>query len=126
MKTDENLLRNQMREDTIAMLQKPQKGKIALLVIVAIFSLGILISQVAQHHQITRLSYALSEKTDVLQKEREKNRKLRLERSVLTMPERIEKLAKKMGMTSPRGDQVRIVPQNIRVSTNESNKKVLK
>lgn len=65
--------------------------------------------QVKRHHELVRLSYELSDVTDELRTADEENRRLRLERSLLTAPARIEPMAADIGMVHPRPDQLRSV-----------------
>ena len=48
-----------------------------------------------------------SEKQDELRAAEEQNRRLRLERALLTAPERIERLAVELGMVHPEPEQIR-------------------
>jgi cell division protein FtsL len=70
-------------------------------------SLGVYI--VSQRHQMIQTGYRLSEISADLRALREENRRLRLEKSVLTHPERIERLARAQGMQLPDGQQTRVI-----------------
>jgi cell division protein FtsL len=78
---------------------------VLILVAAALIALGTL--RVNRQHQLVRLGYELSEATAELRQKREENRRLRLELSVLTAPERIERLAEDMGLRPPAAGQVR-------------------
>ena len=56
-----------------------------------------------------RLGYTLSEETTELRKLEEENRRLRLERSMLRHPDRIERYAQHIGMTRPDPSQIRVI-----------------
>ena len=65
--------------------------------------------QVKRHHELLRLSYQLSDVTDELRDAEEENRRLRLERSVLTSPARIEAMAAELGLVHPDPTNTRII-----------------
>jgi len=67
------------------------------------------VGHVARRQQVIRLSYQLTDAVTELRRLEEEDRRLRLERSVLTNPARIERLALAMGMTPPGSGQVRVV-----------------
>lgn len=67
------------------------------------------VRHVADRRDIVRVGYELSAATVELRRLEEDNRRLRLERSVLTNPERIERLAAGLGMARPSPDQIRVV-----------------
>lgn len=60
-----------------------------------------------RRHQVVRLGYELSDALAKRRKLEEEERRLRLEASVLTNPERIERLARGMGMVKPSPEQYR-------------------
>jgi cell division protein FtsL len=76
------------------------------------------IAHVARRQQVIQLGYQLSRATEALEREQEENRRLRLEKSILTNPARIEQLAESLGMTQPGPDQIRVihVPPGARAS----------
>jgi len=78
-----------------------------------IFASGIVILlgvvKVHQRHNVVSVGYELSEAASELHKLREENRRLRLEKSVLTHPARIERLARARGMRLPEPEQLRIL-----------------
>ena len=74
----------------------------------AAFAMSLGIFMVAERQQNVRQGYALSQLADSVRKIGEENRKLRLERAVLTDPARIEKLARMRGMRPVTSDQLTI------------------
>jgi hypothetical protein len=70
---------------------------------------GLAIARVARRHQLVRLGFELSEKTERLRKLADQNRALELERSMLVDPQRIRGLAAAFGMVSVPPDAIRIV-----------------
>ncbi len=67
------------------------------------------IAHVARRQEVIQLGYDLSKATEALTEEQEENRRLRLEKSILTNPERIRRLAAQLGMTPPGPEQIRVV-----------------
>jgi cell division protein FtsL len=89
---------------------------IAYLLTVAVLMLGIGIIHVHRRHTAVRLGYDLTKASDELRSIREENRKLRLEKSTLTTPARIQHLAEILGMRQPTHSQVRVVPLHKKVT----------
>jgi cell division protein FtsL len=73
-----------------------------------VMSLGAL--KVSQRTQLVRVGYELSEATQTLRVLSEENRRLRLEKSMLSHPERIERFARERGLRSPAPGQLRVLP----------------
>jgi cell division protein FtsL len=82
----------------------------SLLILAALLT-GLGVRQVAHRRERVRLGYELSAASVELRRVSEENRRLRLEKSVLTDPDRIERLAANLGMTRPTTDQIRVVRQ---------------
>ncbi len=82
---------------------------IATLLIVAISILALGITHVMRRHDAVRLSYELPRETETLRALEEENRRLRLERSMLRHPDRIERHAQALGMARPEPHQIRVV-----------------
>ena len=74
------------------------------------------IAHVNRRQQIIRLGYELSKATEELSQQQEENRRLRLEKSTLTNPERIRTLAESLGMTQPGPEQIRIIRRSQKVA----------
>jgi cell division protein FtsL len=89
--------------------RRSHRARVAALVMCAVMLALLGVRHVAGRQEVVRLGYELTEATAELRDRMEENRRLRLEKSVLTSPERIERLARSMGMVSPGPDQVRIV-----------------
>ena len=84
------------------------------LAVFAVIGLAVLMTALALRHvghrrQVVELAYELGEATSALRKLDEEARRLRLEKSVLTSPARIERLALALGMVRPTTEQVRVV-----------------
>ena len=71
--------------------------------------LGLGIAHVNRRQEVVRLGYELSRATDELSRLQEENRRLRLEKSALTSPERIRRLATTLGMGPPGPEQIRVI-----------------
>jgi len=82
---------------------------IAGLFILAALLTGLGVTHVAHRRERVRLGYELSAASAELRRVSEENRRLRLEKSVLTDPDRIERLAASVGMVRPSTDQIRVV-----------------
>ncbi|GAB4565931.1 MAG: hypothetical protein Tsb0020_17180 [Haliangiales bacterium] len=67
------------------------------------------IAHVARRQEVIQLGYDLSKAIEALTDEQEENRRLRLEKSILTNPERIRRLAAQLGMAPPGPEQIRVV-----------------
>ena len=82
---------------------------IAGLVLLAVLVTALGLRRVAYRREVVRLGYELSSITAELRRLDEEARRLRLEKSVLTGPARIEKLATGLGMVRPARHQIRVV-----------------
>ena len=91
--------------------------KIAVIGMVALALVFVLlgIAHVARRQQVIQLGYQLARATQELADNQEENRRLRLEKSILTNPERIRRLAESLGMTQPGPEQIRVI--RVRSST---------
>lgn len=87
----------------------PVKIAVAGLVIGAMLLMLLGIAHVARQKQIITIGYQLSKATEELSRNQEANRRLRMEKSALTSPERIQALAKGLGMKQPGPEQIRVV-----------------
>lgn len=86
----------------------PRLAVVALVVLCGMLTaLGL--RQVAHRREVVRLGYELSTATAELRRLDEEARRLRLEKSVLTNPARIEHLAVGLGMVRPAPEQIRVV-----------------
>jgi cell division protein FtsL len=67
------------------------------------------VGHVSRRQEVIRVGYELGRAMNELRTQQEENRRLRLERSVLTNPERIRRLAETRGMRQPTEGQMRVV-----------------
>lgn len=89
---------------------EPMNRGVAGLFILAALLTGLGVQHVSHRRDHVRLGYELSSASAELRRVSEENRRLRLEKSVLTDPDRIERLAASLGMVRPSTDQIRVVP----------------
>ena len=85
------------------------KAAVVCMVISALLIAAMGVGHVGRRQRLIRLGYDLTEAHTELTRIQEENRRLRLEKSILTNPERIEKLAGNVGMSQPVAGQVRVV-----------------
>lgn len=92
-------------------LESSRSNRIAVIALVVISAAVALFGAhtVGRHHALVRVSYELSEIEGALRDAEEHNRRLRLERALLTAPARIEQLAAELGMVHPQPDQIRVL-----------------
>ena len=83
--------------------------KIAYLIIAAATLLAFSLYRVQKRHQIVATGYELGDARKTLSALEEEESRLRLEESVLTSPERLESLARSLGMIRPTPAQIRII-----------------
>ena len=88
------------------------KIAVVCMLLLAGVAIGLGVGHVSQRQEVIRLGYDLSEARAELRELEEESRELRLERSVLTNPERIRRLAETLGMSQPAEGQVRVVRPN--------------
>ncbi|HEU5058606.1 MAG TPA: cell division protein FtsL [Kofleriaceae bacterium] len=84
------------------------RAVVGLLILCGLLT-GLGIRHVSDRRERVRLGYELSAASAELRRVSEENRRLRLEKSVLTDPDRIERLAANLGMVRPATDQIRVV-----------------
>jgi cell division protein FtsL len=92
-----------------ARVKSHPRQAIAALVVLAALITALGLRQVAHRREVVRLGYELSSATAELRRLDEQARRLRLEKSVLTSPARIERLAIGLGMVRPTPEQIRVV-----------------
>lgn len=85
--------------------------KVAVIGMAALALVAVLlgVAHVARHQQVIQLGYRLARATQKLADNQEENRRLRLEKSILTNPERIRRLAESLGMSQPGPEQIRVI-----------------
>jgi len=82
---------------------------IFVLVGLAVLGTALALRHVGHRRQVVGLGYQLSTAATELRRLDEEARRLRLEKSVLTSPARIERLALGLGMIRPTPEQIRVV-----------------
>ena len=82
---------------------------IVSIVLVSTVLIAVGVARVSGHQDQIRVGYALSQARNEQGKQAERNRRLRLERSLLTNPARIEALARGLGMAPPQSNQIRML-----------------
>lgn len=82
---------------------------VVAMIIFSLVVMGLGIAHVNRRQEVIRLGYELSKATDELTRQQEENRRLRLEKSALTNPERIRRLARSLGMSQPGPAQIRVI-----------------
>ena len=87
----------------------PVRIAVVAMAIFGILVMGLGIAHVNRRQEVVRLGYELSRAIDELSKAQEENRRLRLEKSALTNPERIRRLATALGMGPPGPEQIRVI-----------------
>lgn len=65
--------------------------------------------RVKRQHEVLRLGYELSKKSEEVRRLRETRRQLELEHATLSSPDRIRRLATQLGMTPVAPDRIRVV-----------------
>ncbi|RMH44042.1 MAG: hypothetical protein D6689_03520 [Deltaproteobacteria bacterium] len=88
----------------------PRRVAVATMLIVAAAALALALAHIRRQHEMVRLGYELARETARLQRLEEENRRLRLERSMLRHPDRIERRALSLGMRRPAPAQIRVAP----------------
>jgi cell division protein FtsL len=88
---------------------QPARVTVAAMVALAVVITALALLRVANRHDLVRLGYELSRETDHLERLRETNRRLELERSTLVAPDRIRTLATALGMVPVPPDQIRVI-----------------
>jgi cell division protein FtsL len=85
------------------------RSVILALVAVAAVLTAIGLIRVTRQHEVLRLGYELSRKSEQVRGLRETRRQLELELATLTAPARIERLATRLGMARVTPDRIRVV-----------------
>lgn len=98
------------------MTARPVKVTVAAMIATAVLAVLVGVAHVGRRQEIIRLGYELAKATEELAKQQEENRRLRLEKSTLTSPDRIERLAESLGMVQPRPEQIRVVRRGDKVA----------
>lgn len=82
---------------------------IVTMIVVAIALAAIGSIRVSRQHDVLRYGYELSRRSERVRTLRESQRRLELELAMLSAPDRIRKLATKLGMTTVAPDRIRVM-----------------
>jgi cell division protein FtsL len=85
------------------------RAVVIALVIAAAMVVTVGVVRVTRQHEVLRLGYELSKKSDHVRALREQRRELDLELATLTAPDRIRRLATQLGMTQVSPDRIRLL-----------------
>lgn len=88
----------------------PVKIAVAGMAVLALVAMLLGVAHVARRQEVVQLGYQLARATQELADNQEENRRLRLEKSILTNPARIRRLAASLGLTQPGPEQIRVIP----------------
>ena len=86
------------------------------LVVATALATAIGVIRVARQHEVLRLGFELSRRSEQLGRLHEERRQLELELATLAAPDRIRRLAVQLGMTPVSPDRIRIVPRHLRAA----------
>jgi cell division protein FtsL len=90
------------------------------LIVVAVLVAAAGVIRVARRHEVLRLGFELSSKSEQVRKLRETRRQLELEHATLSAPDRIRRLATQLGMTTVAPDSIRVVDRPARPASVEA------
>lgn len=82
---------------------------IVALVLVAIALVTIGVVRVTRQHEVLRMGFELSKRSEEVRRLRETRRQLELEHATLSSPDRIRRLATQLGMTTVAPDRIRTI-----------------
>jgi len=85
------------------------RSVVIALVAAAVVVTGVCVVRVAHQHDVLRLGFEISRKSEQVRELREARRQLELEYATLTAPDRIRRLATQLGMTTVAPDKIRVV-----------------
>lgn len=94
------------RREGVAASVRPVIVALVLLAL-ALTTIGII--RVTRQHEVMRLGFVLSKKSEEVRKLREVRRQLELEHATLSAPDRIRRLALRLGMTTVAPDRIRTI-----------------
>jgi cell division protein FtsL len=92
----------------------PVRSVVIALIAVAVLCTATGVIRVARQHEVLRLGFELSRKSEQVHRLRETRRQLELEHATLSAPDRIRRLATQLGMTTVAPDKIRVVGQRAR------------
>lgn len=82
---------------------------VVALVLLAVLLTAIGVIRVTRQHEVLRLGFELSKRSEEVRKLRETKRQLELEHAVLSAPDRVRRLATQLGMTTVAPDRIRTI-----------------
>jgi cell division protein FtsL len=86
------------------------------LVVGAMLATAVGVIRVARQHEVLRLGFELSRRSEQLGRLHEARRQLELELATLAAPDRIRRLATQLGMTPVSPDRIRVVSRHVRAA----------
>ena len=86
------------------------------LVFAAVLVTSVGVIRVARQHEVLRLGFELSRRSEQLGRLHEERRQLELELATLAAPDRIRRLASQLGMTPVSPDRIRVVSRHVRAA----------
>jgi cell division protein FtsL len=92
----------------------PVRSVVIALIVVAALVMATGVIRVGRQHEVLRLGFELSRKSEHVHRLREERRQLELEHATLSAPDRIRRLATQLGMTTVAPDKIRVVGQRAR------------
>jgi cell division protein FtsL len=95
----------------------PVRSLVLAMVALACALVAIGAVRVARQHEVLRLGYQLSQRSEQVRELREARRRLELEHATLTAPDRIRRLATTLGMTTVAPDRIRVVEPHKKVAS---------
>lgn len=87
----------------------PAAPLVIAMIVVAATLTAVAVIRVSRQHEVLRAGYELKQRSEQVQRLREAQRQLQLERATLTAPDRIRRLATTLGMKPVSPDRIRIV-----------------
>lgn len=82
---------------------------VVALVVVATLVAAVAVVRVSRRHEVLRLGYELARRSEQVHQLREGRRQLMLEHATLSAPERIRRLATRLGMKQVSPDRIRVI-----------------
>lgn len=89
------------------------------LVLAAALVTAVGVIRVSRQHEVLRLGFELSRRTEQLSRLNESRRRLELELATLAAPDRIRRLAVQLGMTQVSPDRIRVLHDRPRAAMQE-------
>ena len=85
------------------------RSVVLALLLVAALATAIGVIRVSRRHEVLRLGFQLARKSEHVHQLREARRQLEVEHATLSSPERIRRLATRLGMTPVSPDRIRVI-----------------